>query len=238
MVSLTTTISTPTNFVEYAKSIDENDPTRAFVENMVDESDVMRAIPIMPAERGKRAYMDIGSLPAVGFRGFNEAGEPGNGQLQPPRGGHLLHRRLYLRRPRDDRPARSGGQVQAGEAQEHRARPVLLAEPAQVRQLRQPAHAERHPGPLPGFDREHRQPDQQHGGVRRRRALPGQPRRALLAREQADALDRAARPDAISSTLRRATTRWSTRRRLCRRRFRPPHHQVQGPPDPVRIRAG
>jgi hypothetical protein len=73
MVSLTTTISTPTNFVEYAKSIDENDPTRAFVENMVDESDVMRAIPILPAERGKRAYMDIGSLPAVGFRGFNEA---------------------------------------------------------------------------------------------------------------------------------------------------------------------
>jgi hypothetical protein len=73
MVSLTTTISTPTNFVEYAKSIDENDPTRAFVENMVDQSDVMRAIPILPAERGKRAYMDIASLPAVGFRGFNEA---------------------------------------------------------------------------------------------------------------------------------------------------------------------
>jgi hypothetical protein len=74
-VSLTTTITTPTNFVEYAKSIDVNDPTRAFVENMIEESDVMRAIPILPAERGKRAYMDIGSLPGVGFRGFNEAGE-------------------------------------------------------------------------------------------------------------------------------------------------------------------
>jgi hypothetical protein len=81
MVSLTTTISTPTNFVEYAKSIDENDPTRAFVENMIDESDVMRAIPILPAERGKRAYMDIASLPTVGFRGFNEAGNQGTGSF-------------------------------------------------------------------------------------------------------------------------------------------------------------
>src|SRR6185312_4966090 len=81
MVSLTTTISTPTNFVEYAKSIDENDPTRTFVENMVDQSDVMRAIPILPAERGKRAYMDIASLPAVGFRGFNEAGNQATGSF-------------------------------------------------------------------------------------------------------------------------------------------------------------
>jgi hypothetical protein len=80
-VSLTTTITTPTNFVEYAKSIDVNDPTRAFVENMVEESDVMRAIPILPAERGKRAYMDVGSLPAVGFRGLNEAGEQNLGSF-------------------------------------------------------------------------------------------------------------------------------------------------------------
>ena len=81
MVSLTTTISTPTNFVEYAKSIPENDPTRAFVENMVEESDVMRAIPILPAERGKRAYMDIASLPTVGFRGLNQAANQGVGSF-------------------------------------------------------------------------------------------------------------------------------------------------------------
>ena len=80
-VSLTTTITTPTNFVEYAKSIDVNDPTRAFVENMIEESDVMRAIPILPAERGKRAYMDIASLPSVAFRGFNEAGEQNLGSF-------------------------------------------------------------------------------------------------------------------------------------------------------------
>jgi hypothetical protein len=80
-VNLTTTISTPTNFVEYAKSIDETDPTRAFVENMIEESDVMRAIPILPAERGKRSYMDIATLPTVGFRGFNEAGNQATGSF-------------------------------------------------------------------------------------------------------------------------------------------------------------
>lgn len=73
MVSLTTTITTPTNFLEYAKSIDEKDPTRAFVENMLETSDVMRNIPILPADRGKRAYMDIASLPTENFRGMNEA---------------------------------------------------------------------------------------------------------------------------------------------------------------------
>lgn len=81
MVSLTTTITTPTNFVEYAKSIDESDPTRTFVMNMIEESDVMRAIPILPAERGKRSYMDIASLPTVGFRGLNEAGNQGTGSF-------------------------------------------------------------------------------------------------------------------------------------------------------------
>ena len=81
MVALTVTISTPTNFVEYAKSVDEADPTRAFVENMIENSDVMRSIPILPAERGKRAYMDIGSLPVVGFRGLNEAGSQALGSF-------------------------------------------------------------------------------------------------------------------------------------------------------------
>jgi hypothetical protein len=81
MVSLTATITTPTNFVEYAKSIDVDDPTRTFVENMLETSDVMRAIPILPAERGKRAYLDIATLPTVGFRGLNEAANQGLGSF-------------------------------------------------------------------------------------------------------------------------------------------------------------
>jgi hypothetical protein len=79
MVSLTTTITAPTDFIQYYKSIPENDPTRTFVENMVRESDVMMACPVLPAERGKRAYMDIATLPTVAQRGLNEAGGQGQG---------------------------------------------------------------------------------------------------------------------------------------------------------------
>ena len=78
-VSLTTTITNPSTFIEYYKSLDESDPTRTFVENMVETSDVMRAIPILPAIRGKRTYMDIASLPPTGFRGINETGNQGIG---------------------------------------------------------------------------------------------------------------------------------------------------------------
>src|SRR5262245_7821151 len=81
MVSITATISTPITFIEYAKTLAENDPTRTFVENMVMESDVMRALPVLPAERGKRAYMDVGALPAVGFRGLNESGNQAVGSF-------------------------------------------------------------------------------------------------------------------------------------------------------------
>jgi hypothetical protein len=74
MVSITTTISTPVNFITYAQSLQMDDPSRTFVENMVANSDVMNAIMVLPADRGRRSFMDIGSLPTVGFRGLNEAG--------------------------------------------------------------------------------------------------------------------------------------------------------------------
>src|SRR5262245_25088116 len=76
-VNITPAITTPVSFLEYAKTLPTGDATRTFVENMVAESDVMRAIPILPANMGKRAFMDIGSLPVVGFRGLNEAGNQG-----------------------------------------------------------------------------------------------------------------------------------------------------------------
>jgi hypothetical protein len=74
MVSITTTLTTPITFLEYSKNLTEQDPTRTFVENMIEQSDVMRAMPVLPAQFGKRAFMDFGSLPAVGFRGLNEPG--------------------------------------------------------------------------------------------------------------------------------------------------------------------
>lgn len=79
MAVINASVTTPISFVEYAASLPETDPTRTFVENMVEESDLMRAVPILPAKNGKRAYMDVGSLPAVGFRGLNEAGNENTG---------------------------------------------------------------------------------------------------------------------------------------------------------------
>jgi hypothetical protein len=78
-MAVTVTISTPINLAQYAQTLPETDPTRTFVENMVAESDIMRALPMLPAERGKRAYMDIAALPTVGFRALNTGGNQGTG---------------------------------------------------------------------------------------------------------------------------------------------------------------
>jgi hypothetical protein len=80
-VSIPVTITAPVTLVEYAKTLSEADPSRVFVENIVAESDLMRAIPFLPATNGKRAFMDIASLPAVGFRGLNEAGNVSSGNF-------------------------------------------------------------------------------------------------------------------------------------------------------------
>jgi hypothetical protein len=74
MAVINASVTTPISFLEYASGLKQTDPTRVFVENMVAESDVMRALPIKPATNGKVAFQDIGSLATVGFRGLNEAG--------------------------------------------------------------------------------------------------------------------------------------------------------------------
>jgi hypothetical protein len=79
MASLTTTVSTPITLAEYAKGMPEASATRTFVENMVDESDIMRAVPFLPAFNGKKEFQDISSLPTVGFRGLNQAGNQATG---------------------------------------------------------------------------------------------------------------------------------------------------------------
>lgn len=74
MPTINVQITNPILLSEYAKTLPENDPTRVFVENMVRESDVMAAIPMLPANMGKRAFLDIQALPTVGFRQINSAG--------------------------------------------------------------------------------------------------------------------------------------------------------------------
>lgn len=81
MVALTTTITTPITLGQYALSLETSNPTRAFVENMVMESDIMAAVPFLPASMGKAAFMDIARTPTVGFRGLNEAGNQGTGDF-------------------------------------------------------------------------------------------------------------------------------------------------------------
>ena len=79
MATINVSVSQPITLVQYASTLPENDPTRTFVENMARESDLMRAMPILPANQGKRAFLDIASLPTVGFRGINEPGNEGTG---------------------------------------------------------------------------------------------------------------------------------------------------------------
>jgi hypothetical protein len=72
-------ITSPITLGEYAKTLPETDPSRTFVENMVKESDLMAAIPFLPAQMGKRAFLDIASLPTTGFRGINAAASAASG---------------------------------------------------------------------------------------------------------------------------------------------------------------
>src|SRR5262245_28980342 len=78
-VNIPVAITAPLTILEYAKTLPENSPERVFVENMVEQSDLLRTIKILPATNGKRAFLDIGALPSVGFRGLNEAGNQSSG---------------------------------------------------------------------------------------------------------------------------------------------------------------
>jgi len=79
MVALTTTISTPIPLIEYAQGLPEASMTRIFVENMVKQSDLMEAVPFLPATAGKRQFLDISGTPTVSFRGLNAAGNQATG---------------------------------------------------------------------------------------------------------------------------------------------------------------
>lgn len=81
MATINVSITTPVPLIEYAKTLPETSAARTFVENMVDQSDVMRAILFKPAPNGKAAFLDIGGLPTVAFRGINEAGGEATGNF-------------------------------------------------------------------------------------------------------------------------------------------------------------
>ena len=80
-MTINVSITAPITLLQYSQTLSEGDPTRVFVENMVRESDLMAAIPILPAQMGKRAFMDIAATPTVGFRALNTAASNISGQF-------------------------------------------------------------------------------------------------------------------------------------------------------------
>lgn len=80
-MAITVQVTSPITLGQYAQTLPENDPSRTFVENMVRESDVMAAIPMLPATMGKRAFLDIASTPTVGFRNINAAASAAQGSF-------------------------------------------------------------------------------------------------------------------------------------------------------------
>jgi hypothetical protein len=76
---ISVTISNPLPMTEYAKTLEEGSRQRVFVENMAKTSDLLGAITIVPADKGKKEFLDIGRLPVVGFRNFNSQGNKDTG---------------------------------------------------------------------------------------------------------------------------------------------------------------
>lgn len=74
------TVERPITLVEYKKG-EPDSLERIFVENMVATSDVLAAIPFLPASKGKRAFMKITELPEVTNRAFNAPGNESTGKF-------------------------------------------------------------------------------------------------------------------------------------------------------------
>lgn len=75
-----TTVERPITLVEYMKGSPDS-RERIFVENMTAESDVLAALPFLPASMGKRAFMQITELPDVTNRAFNAPGNESTGKF-------------------------------------------------------------------------------------------------------------------------------------------------------------
>lgn len=76
------TVEKPIWLVDYAKGLPENSLERPFVETFAAESDVLRALPILPATMGIREATRATELPTVKNRAFNEAGNESSGKFE------------------------------------------------------------------------------------------------------------------------------------------------------------
>lgn len=78
-MAVSMSITTPILLSEYAQTLPETSAERVFVENMVGESDVMRAVPFLRVSAGKKEFLDISQTPTVNFRNINAAGGQATG---------------------------------------------------------------------------------------------------------------------------------------------------------------
>ena len=76
--------------VQYSQRLDEGSAERAVVETFVGESDVMAAMVIRPAKKGKYRYPQEEELPDVKFRGYNEPGNVSQGRTSMQEEGVFL----------------------------------------------------------------------------------------------------------------------------------------------------
>jgi len=76
--------------VEYTQTLSAGTMERAFMETFIRESDVMAAMPMLPAEQGKHTYFQEEELPTVRNRAYNEDGNVSQGRTSKQEEGIFL----------------------------------------------------------------------------------------------------------------------------------------------------
>lgn len=78
---LATVYANAVSLAEYAKGLPEGSLERVFVETFTQTSDLLAAMPIRAATKGKFRFERLTDLPTVANRGFNEAGHESTGKF-------------------------------------------------------------------------------------------------------------------------------------------------------------
>lgn len=81
-MSIDVTVEKPIFLIDYAKGLPDTSTEKPFVETFAAESDVLRALPILPASMGIREATKTTELPTVKNRAFNEPGNESTGKME------------------------------------------------------------------------------------------------------------------------------------------------------------
>lgn len=81
-MAVAVTVEKPIWLIDYAANMPDGADEKPFVETFAQESDVLRAIPIMKANNGTREATKTTELPSVKNRAFNEPGNESSGKFE------------------------------------------------------------------------------------------------------------------------------------------------------------